>query len=184
MAFSRALHEKSFSAFEHFFLTIKKKSRGTITLRTATEISAKLTAGLFAPIFQQIDPMHLGEAFRATAISREYGRRLNVGSANLSEQALDGELIAGYPTHGFVIDRGEATALFENVREPNEIEFNLMAQLGDSVSSPLAENTAIRKYLSDEQKERVHDDAATENTEHPLQLGGNDQTPPNPKRRC
>jgi hypothetical protein len=180
MASLKALHEKSFSAFEHFFLTIKKKSRGTITLRTATEISAKLTAGLFAPIFQQIDPMHVGEAFRATAISREYGRRLNIGSHNLSEQALDW-LIAGYPTHGFVIDRNEATALFENVRGPNATEANLIAILDEAASTPLDGSAAIRKHLSDEQKENANDDAA-ENPEHPLQLGGDEQPPENPRR--
>ena len=58
-----ALHERSYLAFEHFFLTMKRKGRTSITLRTATEIAATLTAGLFSPIFQQVDPMHVGEIF-------------------------------------------------------------------------------------------------------------------------
>ena len=180
MASLKALHEKSFSAFEHFFLTIKKKSRGAITLRTATSIAAKLTAGLFAPIFQQIEPMHVGEAFRATAISREYGMRLNVESSNVTQRSLEW-LIAAYPTHGFVIDRSEATAIFENVREPNESERKLTILLEENASGPLAGNAATRKYLSEEKKENRRDDPAPEeNPQHPLQLGGDEPPDENP----
>ncbi|MGB0036943.1 MAG: hypothetical protein WBP79_15850, partial [Candidatus Acidiferrales bacterium] len=111
-----ALHERSFGAFEHFFLTTKMRSMNRITFKTATDIAAKLTGALFAPIFQQIDPFHVGESYRSTAIALYYGMRLDGFSDNVKdEDALD-NLVSGYPHHGFVIDRKEAAALFKRVR--------------------------------------------------------------------
>jgi hypothetical protein len=82
---------------------MKRKGRTSITL-PATEIAATLTAGLFSPIFNQVDPMHVGESYRATAIAKHYGLRLSANSENIDSDALDW-LITQYPTHGFVIDR-------------------------------------------------------------------------------
>ena len=51
------LNEKAFEAFERFFIQFKVKGGSGLTTRTATEIASNLTAGLFAPIYQQIDPI-------------------------------------------------------------------------------------------------------------------------------
>ncbi len=122
-AFS-SLREKAFTAFERYFLTLEQKSGGQITLKTAMEISTKLTIGLLSPICAQIDPMHLGEAARDMKIAEGYGRRLHPKSLNFDEQTLE-YLTTAYPSHGFVIDRQEASELFENVREPSENEKEL-----------------------------------------------------------
>ena len=121
MASLEALHEKAFAAFEHFLLELKTRSGGLITLRTATELSATLASGLFSPIFEQIDPVHVGEAGRAMTIANEYGSRLRNESKNFSVDTLD-LLVSGYPSHDFVIDRKEAEALFSNVRAPEDAE--------------------------------------------------------------
>ncbi len=42
----------------------------------------------------------------------------------------------GYPSHSFVIDRGEADELFMNVREPNDLETELAKTLGDEAHVP------------------------------------------------
>lgn len=132
----KALHERALSAFEHFFLSVKTKSGGQVTLRTAMEIASKLTEGLFSPMYAQIDPVHVGEAARATAIAREYALRLNLTSDNLLPgDALD-LIIGGFPSHGFVIDRVEATSLFRRVRLPNEMETQLLDVLGDQAILP------------------------------------------------
>ncbi|WP_305813521.1 hypothetical protein [Photobacterium leiognathi] len=84
-----------------------------------------MTESLISPISAQIDPIKLGEQKRALEIATEYARRLNELSDNLiSSEALE-ELIAGYPSHSFVIDRKEAKRLFKNVRktETEEEEF-------------------------------------------------------------
>jgi hypothetical protein len=153
MSALQALHEKAFSALEHFFLTIKRKSRNTVTLKTATELAAKLTAGLFSPIFQQIDPIHVGEAYRATAIAWHYGIRLASYGENISEESLS-ILIGSYPAHGFVIDREEADALFDETREPNREERHLIKQLGVVASAPAGKDDEIRRFLSDEEGEQ------------------------------
>jgi hypothetical protein len=95
-----ALHEKVLEAYEHFFLQTEFKSDHRISLRTASSIATALTGAIFAPIYQQIDPMHVGEAFRSMAIARHYGERLMTKSGNFDGDVLE-ELISGYPTHGF-----------------------------------------------------------------------------------
>ena len=72
------LAEKAFSAYEYFFLETQRKSEGKITLRTATDLAVRLTTGLFSPIFQQIDPMLVGENIRVAALANQYGVRLHL----------------------------------------------------------------------------------------------------------
>ena len=57
-----ALRDTAYLAWESFFLSIEARSAGGITLCTAAEIAADLTTGLFAPLYSQIDPLHVGEA--------------------------------------------------------------------------------------------------------------------------
>lgn len=155
----QALHERAFAAFEHFFLTTKQRSLNRITFRTATDIAAKLTGALFAPIFQQIDPFHVGEANRSTAIALYYGTRLDVVSDNLKPDALD-DLISEYPHHGFVIDRKEAATLFKQVREFTDTESSLIEALGRAAKIPLPQEYTRREFLSDpfkKSKEEAHD---------------------------
>lgn len=146
-----ALYQKAFLAFEHFFLTINVKSKNRVTLKTATEIAAKLTSGLFAPIFQQVDPIHVGEAYRATAVASHYAARLAFYGKNISDKSLE-RLISGYPQHGFVIDRSEADGLFIEVREPNTEEEQLISMIGDCASDPVEKEQYIREFLSDERE--------------------------------
>lgn len=72
-------------------------------------------------MYNQIDPNRLGEMQRAMRIAQEYGYRLNQSSQSLRNGALD-NLIAGYPSHSFVIDRKEAATLFSSVRPPTNSE--------------------------------------------------------------
>jgi hypothetical protein len=177
----RALHERSYLAFEHFFLTMKAKGRASITLKTATEIAAKLTAGLFAPIFEQVDPLHVGESYRATAIATHYGLRLSQNSGNIDSDALDW-MITQYPTHGFVIDRAEASSMFKNVRPPNKLEKHLIAALGDRATEPRTGNAEIREFLSDERKEEAENVTTPEATKHLSEGPTNGQTKPDAGR--
>lgn len=150
-----ALQQKSFQTFEYFLLTIMEKSGSRVTFRTGSEYGIKLTAGLFAPIFEQIDPIHVGEASRAQAIGHSYGLRLSLYGKNISKEGLR-NLISGYPSHGFVIDREEAKALFYRVREPNPEEQHLIDALGRKAYDPLIGKDGIRQFLSGE-KVTKHD---------------------------
>ena len=59
------LQNDAFDAFEQFFLEIKKRSRGSITSRMATQIATDMVTGLFAPLYGQVNPLSIGEAGRA-----------------------------------------------------------------------------------------------------------------------
>jgi len=120
-----SLQEKAFALWEHFFLTIKQRSGGQITSKSASEIAASITGSLFTPIYAQVEPSRLGEVDRAVRISSEYGDRI---ARNLKEGALE-RLVADYPSHEFVIDREEARDLFERVREPTEDELALADEI-------------------------------------------------------
>lgn len=130
-----ALEKKAFDAFEKMFLDIKVKSDGSITLKTAAQIATQIATGLFAPLYDQVDPLHIGEAGRAMSIAGCYGQRLLTEGQNIELRELQ-FLMSEYPSHGFVIDRAEAVHLFKNVREPNEQERLLAEKLGEQARWP------------------------------------------------
>lgn len=105
-----ALRAHAFDFFESCYLTLKERSGGTISTRTASTIASSLAVGLFSPLAEQIDPLKVGEAVRALDISQAYGQRLTKNSTALNS------LINGYSDHGFVIDWMEAKELLGNVR--------------------------------------------------------------------
>ena len=151
------LQEKAFQMFEKYFLSIKEKSYGQVTFRTATEIAAKLTVGLLEPLYRQIDPMHVGEIARSMKIGRDYGSRLGVRGGNLKTNTLR-VLTETYSSHGFVIDRDEASRLFNNVRAPSAEECELISAIGDGAIAP-ARGGGICDFLSDEFVGDSHDES-------------------------
>lgn len=160
----KALRENALSSFEQFFLSVKMKSNDSVTFKTAAEFGVKLTTGLYSPIFQQIDPTHVGEASRAQAIGLHYSLRLSMFGKNISGPSLK-NLISEYPAHGFVIDRTEAEGLFEKVREPNAEERSLIAALENKAIVPLQDQQAIREFICDEKSnENVQTEPANDTT--------------------
>lgn len=143
------LRDQAFSAFENSLLTLKVRSG--ITLKTCLDVATQLTAGLFKPIYEQIDPMRLGENTRAMTIGQEYGERLNKVSKNLKEGALQ-KLLAGYPSHVFVINLAEAKELFRNVRPLTQEEMDLIKLLDVIAQKPL-DSTLIRFITSSPSQE-------------------------------
>lgn len=132
-----ALQDNAFSAFEKFFLNTKARSGGSVALRTATKIATEMATGLFAPLYGQLDPLHIGEAARAMSIAGHYGQRLLSKGRNIPYNALD-FLMSQYPSHGFVIDREEALTLFSRVTAPSAAEQALANALGEVALWPSA----------------------------------------------
>lgn len=126
------LETKAYELFENGFVKLKVTSSGRITLKTATSLANELALGIITPIMSQIDPLHVGEVSRAMKIGKEYGERLSKVSQNLKPGTLD-SLINSYPSHGFVIDRKEASDLFQNVRDANAKEQELIELLGTAL---------------------------------------------------
>lgn len=104
--------EHAQSAFAHSLMQMRGRFR--FSTKMAGELAARLACGVVEPLYAQIDPNRIGEMQRAIQIANEYGTRLNGHASNLKEGALD-TLVAGYPSHSFVIDRKEAGQLFKSV---------------------------------------------------------------------
>ncbi|MBB2805889.1 hypothetical protein [Xanthomonas arboricola] len=115
------LHNQCFQMFEHFFLSTVARSEGSISARMATDIAAKVSAGVYKKIFSQIDPHHLGETQRAMEIGQAYGARLASVSDNIGREGIE-RLIVSYPDHGFVIDEQEAEEIFHTTRKMTKTE--------------------------------------------------------------
>lgn len=142
-----ALYENAQDAFDHFLVSMTTSSGGRITVRTASEVAAKLTEALYSGISGQIDPIHMGEVNRSMAIAKEYGLRLMRKSKNFDEDALQA-LISGYPSHSFVIDREEAATKFKAVRECTADEAALFQELEPFSLNPSA--SPWIKFISDD----------------------------------
>ena len=99
-----------------------------LSTKVASDISSRLTTGLFEPISAQIDPVRLAEMQRATEVAFEYGSRLAHTGTNLKSSGLT-QLVNGYPSHGFVIDRKEAKTIFNRVHKPE----GFLAQFSQAV---------------------------------------------------
>jgi hypothetical protein len=165
MSAIETVEEKCFELFEDCFLKLKSRSSGQISLRTASEMASKLAIGILSPIVAQIDPMHIGEASRAMEIGRAYGARLADKSKNAFENTVD-HLTDHYPSHGFVIDRDEASSLFNKVRKPTDRETELINLLGAGARTPNPD-TPIIIYLSAEAKDEIRgqtNDSASKGT--------------------
>jgi hypothetical protein len=94
---------------------------GGLSTKQALEVATNLTGQLMSPITAQLDIMKYGEFTRSMRIAVEYGNRLakGCGGTNLKPDAIN-LLTTGYPSHGFVIDRDEASeTLFNKVTKPS-----------------------------------------------------------------
>jgi len=117
-----ALENQVLESFRTYLMDIRGNSR--LKTKLAADIAVKLTDGFISPIASKIDPVTLGEHQRAMQIAHDYGQRLSDLSKSLKEGALI-KLISGYPSHSFVIDRKEASSIFQNVEAPNESTIDL-----------------------------------------------------------
>lgn len=174
-----ALSENAQDAFDHFLVSLTMRSGGRVTVRTASEIAAKLTQALYAPISEQIDPIHMGEVKRSMAIAREYGERLIYKSEICDREEL-GRLISGYPSHGFVIDKAEAKGLFKKgkVRDCTPDELALLDDLEGYALIPRGDSPWVR-FISDDilEEESTHAAAGSQAVlEQPAAAGASAET--------
>lgn len=121
------LRDEELALFETVFFSLISKSNGQISTSRASKIATKLTMGLLGNIYEQIDPMQLGQATRDMSIAKEYGERLDAVAQNLKQGALN-KLLMDYPEHGFVIDEDESRELFCKVNKMDESLKELVEQ--------------------------------------------------------
>jgi len=118
-----------------------------LSTKVASDISSKLTTGLFEPISAQIDPVRLAEMQRATEVAFEYGSRLAEHGTNLKPNGLL-RLVNGYPSHGFVIDRKEAKTVFNRVHKPSGFLAQFSRAVRDATESSINSHQANIQKLS------------------------------------
>ncbi|ARA23675.1 TPA: hypothetical protein ACKRXW_001831 [Proteus mirabilis] len=145
------------SAFKDYLLDMK--SNFGVTAKMAAEFSSNLTTGLFSKIYAQLDPIKLGEVQRAVQIAESYGERLNEYDHILQDNAMN-ELVAGYPSHSFVIDRKEASKLFKNVSPPlDEAQADIVSfvnqQFKTRSRSCLVLNLSIIREMTEQRKKEA-----------------------------
>jgi hypothetical protein len=124
------LEERSTTLFKRHFKSLRFSEDLVFSTKMAADTATNITTGLLGPIYQQIDPIRLAEVDRSLKISTEYGER--IGKSNLKSGALE-KLLAGYPSHSFVIDLEEARELFVKVDEPTP-ELRELADAYDSIA--------------------------------------------------
>lgn len=108
-------------------------TEGRVSLQTASDFASRFSSSLFGPLLARIDPKEIGERSRSMRVAEEYGRRLNYKFENLEfNSPLESNLYVLHflmwacPSHEFVIDVDEASALFKRVRITNELEENII----------------------------------------------------------
>jgi Serine dehydrogenase proteinase len=151
------LREKAYSSFEEIFYDFEEKTGGIVTVQTASKIAVEIVTGIISPIASQIDPLHVGDAARSLRIAEQYGFRLAQNSKSIQPAGLL-RLLTGYASHGFVIDRREATTIFGHVREPSANELELSEVLGPKSKRPANPRPTLNQvfeFLSDEVQPRV-----------------------------
>jgi hypothetical protein len=90
------------------FLTIR---RSGLSVKEALRESLHFTTEIMRPLYEQLDPLEIGEYKRALAIGEEYGDRLLAMTRNPHRKAISQALLSKHPSHGFVIDRVEARSI-------------------------------------------------------------------------
>ncbi|NJM17403.1 MAG: hypothetical protein HC815_15845 [Richelia sp. RM1_1_1] len=129
---------QAFEMFESYLLKLISGTQALITTRTAADIASSMAVNLLSPISSQIDPLRLGEMNRLMNIALAYGQRLKPESIEVIKN-----LIYNYPSHSFVIDYEEAKKLFDDVREPMDLEYELEEMILPLVRKPSSQEIIL-----------------------------------------
>ncbi len=113
-----------------------------------------MAVGLMGQIYGQIDPSRLGEVERYVRVSLEYGSRLQSGNVK-SDTII--KLVAGYPSHEFVIDRTEARELFNRIDKPTDELERLWDTLSSIKSKAIRSGESFTRCLSRNEMTHEHE---------------------------
>jgi hypothetical protein len=167
------MRKESFALFESSMMNIKARSGNLVTFRTAADLAVQLTVGLMKPVFEQIDPIKLGDDARSQEIGYHYGLRLNLHSQNLQGEDALNQLLYGYPSHSFVVDRTESENLFRNVKPINGSLHSVIECLGDMAHTPQAQPVVVYLDGDDVEEEAANDGGADLPAEPEAEAEGN-----------
>jgi hypothetical protein len=120
------LRDYTLELMDSFTMLILKRSG--MSIQEAMHESIPLTIGIMRPLYEQIDPLVLGEHQRSLAIGDEYAKRLMQPTRNPKQKEIVKALLSKYPSHSFVIDFEEARGLGLPVHRLKHDEENLFLE--------------------------------------------------------
>ena len=134
--------------------------------RLASEVVGKICL----PLYSQIDPAELAESARHLEVGVEYVRRvLRRYRPDLYRQRgeeIIRQLVWGYPSHGFVLDREELAEIGIPARTPTAEEAPLVEAIADKL--PELQSTFVIELIDGSEDEAVEEAAAVE---PPVEVG-------------
>jgi len=96
--------------------TVLLMLKGDMDIPYALEKALPFVTCVTSPLYQQVNPIEVGEARRHLAVGEEYSQRImkRYGYSSLSKSKIEGmvkKLVWEYPSHSFVIDLEEANEI-------------------------------------------------------------------------
>jgi hypothetical protein len=110
------------------YYAVVMNSNYGISLKEALRDSVPLVGALMRPMFEQIEPLSMGEHRRALAISEEYAKRMIALTGNPNATEIVRRIVWDYPSHEFCIDFEEATGLGLPVKSLPEAQDRLLTK--------------------------------------------------------
>lgn len=162
-----ALADATFELYEDIALKIIARSRGLVSFKVASEISAQISSNVMSSVYAHFDPNVLGEDRRDIEVAMQYGLRLAEYSENADARTIR-KLVTGYPSHDFIIDRREALRLFENIDFPSN-ELMILGSVLKEMAKLCSGRYVGRLDTDDEAKEveNGEQDSAPEEDQEP-----------------
>ena len=153
---------------------VDMKLGGRLSSAIAAETAARLTVGMFAPLFGQIDPIRVGETTMANLVAHKYALALledeeGEPRANTTPEAI-AQLVSTYPAHDYVIDRQEAKTLFTKVRPPSDDEKVLISHFSHILLSP-SDRMILERLPNPPPTEHTNEDPSPAREAAPTSVG-------------
>lgn len=117
------------------FITSLVIRRSGMSVNEALQLAVPFTTGIMRPLYEQLDPLEIGEYKRALAIGEQYAHRLLTLTKNPKCDEIVNALIYKYPSHGFAIDAVEARALGLPVHPLNPAQEDILLEAMEVVLS-------------------------------------------------
>jgi len=133
----KAIEQAHYKALEFFNIATSLILRQAgVNIPDAVNMAIPMTKAVSDPLLSQIDPHKLGESARALDVGNRYAMRVlkeyRGWEHERASEVVD-QLVNGYPSHGFIIDREELGRLKLESREPNEQEAPIMEELFEAL---------------------------------------------------
>ena len=135
--------------------TVLLMLKGNMDIPYAVEKALPFVSCVTSPLYQQVNPMELGEARRHLAVGEEYSKRImkRYGYSSLSNTKIEvivKQLVWEYPSHSFVIDLEEAKSIGLNAEVLDEERAKLCEELLSKVKGCFGFLPSKKQVVSEE----------------------------------